>query len=129
MGTLYLFGLLVALVLMGLTLRLFIQDRVPLRAFLFWEMVAAVLVVFSVFPRVIDWLMAFVGVNHRAYFMLTLGLLGLYFIAYNVFMTQRKIEKDLMRFAQAFALFQYQKEMDSSGTPADESAGNNSSVQ
>jgi hypothetical protein len=96
---------------MGLTLKLFIQDRVPVRAFIFWELVGGVLALFALFPGWLDWLMSLVGVQHRAYFMLTVGLLGLYVVVYSVFMTQRKIEKDLMRFAQTFALSQFQQSL------------------
>jgi hypothetical protein len=109
-GGLFVVGFVAALVLAGLTLYLFLSERMTVRQFAFWEAVSVAIVVFTIFPGVLEWTAGLVGVTQRGIFVVTMGVLGAYVLIYSLTVYQRKTEKEIRKLNQEIALLRYQVE-------------------
>jgi hypothetical protein len=127
-GSLYAVGFVVALGVAGLTLFLFLRERVTVRQLVFWETVSLGVAVLAAFPGLIEWLAGLIGVTQRGIFVLTMGVLGAYALVYYLSVYQRRNEKEIRRLNQEMALLRYQMEY-GIGEPRDESRGDDSGPQ
>ncbi len=109
-GGLFVLGFFVALILSGVTLYLFIAERMTVRQFAFWELISVGIIIFTVFPGVLEWVASLVGVTQRGIFVLTMGILGAYVLLYSLTVFQRKSEREIRRLNQEIALLRYEVE-------------------
>jgi hypothetical protein len=109
-GGLFIVGFVVAFAFAGLIFFLFASERVTIKQFIFWELVALGLLVASVFPALTDWAAGLLGITARGIFVLSLAVLGAYVFTFSLSISQRINDKTIRLLIQEIALLRYQLE-------------------
>ena len=109
-GGLFAVGFITAVVFALLTLYLFIKERMTVQQFLLWECVSVIVLISSLFPRVLEWAAGLIGITQRGIFVLAIGILGAYILIYTLGVYQRRNDQMVRRLNQEIALLRYQIE-------------------
>ena len=109
-GGLFAVGFITAVAFALLTLYLFIKERMTIQQFLLWECVSVIVLISSLFPRVLEWTAGLIGITQRGIFVLAIGILGAYILIYTLGVYQRRNDQMIRRLNQEIALLRYQIE-------------------
>lgn len=120
----YAIGLLAAI--LGFFFTLFYRKRMKVKQFFFWSFLWAVMAFFSAFPETIDFVKNLFSVGYRAYFVFTLSIIGLLLMNLYIFTQINRINDQIAKLAQEFALLRYEIE---SKEDSHESSSHHNSLQ
>ena len=93
------------------------KDLIGLRSALVWILMWLAILVFSLFPHLLDQLMRVAQMQNRMFFLLVIAVFILYALVFNLTSRLDNMRRDLAKAIQALSLLGYQKDQ----TPADQS--------
>ncbi|MGD2249947.1 MAG: DUF2304 domain-containing protein [Candidatus Methanofastidiosia archaeon] len=101
-------GLLVSIYLLYRSYTLVKKREEDVKQFLFWIFVAALLLLFSLSPELIDLFLDFLGLKNRTFALIIMGVLLLYFLFFNFTSKLDKLDRQLSAVNEKVSLLEYE---------------------